>query len=116
VCDIDEAIDNINFPTDEVGLMPLVDNWSANQKDHHGFSTNMGTALAVDGFVIKTIKPDAKHLQGQEVGCYRNRKGVWGLISQVGCDANAKVRFVQTDWPGTTNDLSCFRETPLFLL
>jgi hypothetical protein len=70
----------------------------------------MGTALAVDGFVIETIKPDAKHLQGQEVGCYRNRKGVWGLISQVGCDANA------TDWPGATNDLSCFRETPLFLL
>jgi hypothetical protein len=116
VCDIDEAIDNINFPTDEVGLMQLVDNWSAKQKDRHGFSTNMGTALAVDGFVIKTIKPDAKHLQGQEVGCYRKRKGVWGLISQVGCDANAKVRFVQIDWPGSTNDLSCFRETPLFLL
>jgi hypothetical protein len=29
VCDIDEAIENINFPTDEVGLMHLVDNWSA---------------------------------------------------------------------------------------
>jgi hypothetical protein len=76
----------------------------------------MGAALAVDGFVIETIKPNAKHLQGQEVGCYRNRKGVWGLISQVDCDANAKVRFVQTDWPGATNDLSCFHETPLFLL
>jgi len=76
----------------------------------------MGTALAVDGFVIETVKPDAKHLQGQDVACYRNRKEVWGLISQVGCDANAKTRFVQTDWPGATNDLSCFRETPLFLM
>ena len=28
VCDIDEAIDNINFPTDEVGLMQLVHHWS----------------------------------------------------------------------------------------
>jgi hypothetical protein len=116
VCNIDESIDNINFPTDEVGLMQLVDNWSAKRKDRHGFTTNTGTALTIDGFVIETIKPDAKHLQGQEVGCYRNRKGVWGLISQVGCDANAKVGFVQTDWPGATNDLSCFRETPLFLL
>jgi hypothetical protein len=59
---------------------------------------------------------DAKHLQGQDVACYRNREGVWGLISRIGCDANAKIRFVQTDWPGATNDLSCFRETPLFLM
>jgi hypothetical protein len=96
--------------------MQLVDNWSAKQKDRHGFTSNMGTALAVDGFVIKMVKPDAKQLQGQDVGCYRNCKGVWGLISQVGCDANAKIRFVQTDWPGATNDLSCFRETSLFLM
>ena len=26
ICDIDAAVDNLNFPTDEVGLMPLVDN------------------------------------------------------------------------------------------
>jgi hypothetical protein len=76
----------------------------------------MGTSLAVDGFVIETLKPDAAHLNGQEVGCYRNRKGFWGVISQVACDANAKVRYVQTDWPGATNDLSCFRETALFAL
>jgi hypothetical protein len=94
ICDIDEAVDSINFPTDGVGLMHLVDNWSAKRKDRHGFTTNMGTALAVDGFVIETVKPDAKHLQGQDVGCYRNCKGVWGFIFQVRCDANAKIRFV----------------------
>jgi hypothetical protein len=76
----------------------------------------MGTALAVDGFVIETVKPDAKDLNGQQVLCYRNRKGIWGLISQVPCDVNANVRFVQTDWPGATNDLSFSRETALFLL
>jgi hypothetical protein len=76
----------------------------------------MGTALAVDGFFIETVKPDPKDLNGQEVSCYRNRKGVWGLISQVACVANAKIRFVQTDWPGATNDLTCFRETALFML
>jgi hypothetical protein len=116
VCDIDDALDNINFPTDEAGIQQVVDNWAAKRRERHGFATNMGTALAVDGFVIETVKPDAKDLNGQEVSCYRNRKGVWGLISQVACDANAKIRFVQTDWPGATNDLSCFRETPLFLL
>jgi hypothetical protein len=115
ICEIDAALDNINFPTDEVGIRQVVDNWAAKRRDRHGFTTNMGTALAVDGFVIETVKPDAKDLNGQEVSCYRNRKGVWGLISQVGCDANAKIRYVQTDWPGATNDLSCFRESPLFL-
>jgi hypothetical protein len=70
----------------------------------------MGTALAADGLVIETVKPDAKDLHGQEVGCYRNQKGFWGVISQVAADANAKVRFVQTDWPGETNDVSCFHK------
>ncbi len=116
VCDMDAALDNINFPTDEPGIRQVVENWAIKRKDRHGFATNMGTALAVDGFVIETVKPDPKDLNGQEVSCYRNRKGVWGLISQVACDANAKIRFVQTDWPGATNDLTCFRETALFML
>jgi len=76
----------------------------------------MGTVLAVDGFVIEIVKPDAKDLNRQEVSCYRNQKGVWELIFQVACDANAKIRFVQTNWLGATNDLSCFRETALFNL
>ena len=92
----------------------MVDNWAAKQKD--GFMTNMGTVLAVDGFVIEIVKSDVKDLNRQEVSCYRNWKGVWGLIAQVACDANAKIRFVQTDWPGVTNDLSCFHETALFNL
>ena len=113
---MDDALDNIRFPTDEHGIRQVVDNWSAKRKDRHGFATNMGTALAVDGFVIEIVKPDAKDLNGQEVSCYRNRKSVWGLISQVACDANAKIRFVQTDWPGATNDVTCFHETALFNL
>jgi hypothetical protein len=68
----------------------------------------MGIALAVDGFVREIIKPSAADLNGQEVAAYRNRKGFWGLIAQVGCYSNAKMHFVQTDWPGATNDLTCF--------
>ncbi len=73
-------------------------------------------ALAVDGFVIKIIKPNAADLNGQEVTANRNRKRFWGLIAQVGCDSKAKVRFVQTDWPGATNDLICFRSKMLYNL
>jgi len=116
ICEIDEALDNIRFPTDDIGIMQLVDNWASKRQDRHGFVTNLGTALAIDGYVIEIKKPSASELNGKEVACFRNRKGFWGLITQVGCDSNGKVRFVQTDWPGATNDLSCFRETPLFHL
>ena len=62
----------------------------------------MGTALALDGFIIEIKRPNTSELDGQEVGVYRDRKGFWGLISQVACDSNAKVRIVQTDLPGAT--------------
>jgi len=55
ICDIDEAVDNINF-SDTLGVMKLVNNWSKKHKDHHGFTANMGTALALDGFVIAIKK------------------------------------------------------------
>ncbi len=116
ICDIDEAVDNVNFPMETLGIMQVADNWARRRKERHGFTTNMGTVLAVDCYVIEIKKPAATELDGQEVSCYRNRKGFWGLITQIGCDSSAKVRFVQTDWPGATNDLSCFQETTLFQL
>jgi hypothetical protein len=72
--------------------------------------------MAVVGYVIEIKKSFAAESDGQEVSCYQNRKGFWGLITQVGCNSNAKVRFVQTDWPGATNHLSCFQEMPLYRL
>jgi len=55
ICEIDEA-DNVNFPCDSVGIMKVVNDWSKKHKDCHGFTTNMGTALPVVGFVIKIKK------------------------------------------------------------
>jgi hypothetical protein len=66
ICNIDDALDNIRFPADEEGIWQVVDNWAVKRKDQHGFTTNMGTVLAVDGFVIEIVKPDAKDLNGQE--------------------------------------------------
>ncbi len=60
----------------------------------------MGTAMALDGFFIEIKKPDGAALNGKNVDC---------LITQLGCDSNGKIRFLQTDWPGATNDISCFR-------
>ncbi len=52
-------------------------------EDKHGFSTKMGIALAIDGFVIEIVKPYDKVLNRKDVATYRNViKGFWGLISQ----------------------------------
>jgi DDE superfamily endonuclease len=57
------------------------------------------------------MKPSPKSLLNNDVGHYKNRKGFWGLIAQVGVDLNGKV---VVNWPGSTNDITCFRETQLF--
>jgi hypothetical protein len=36
----------------------------------------MGTGLALDGFVIEMLKPDANNLNSQEVALFRNCKGL----------------------------------------
>jgi hypothetical protein len=111
---IDTAINNIQFPQDSTGVALIVDGWAEKREARHGFATNMGTVLVVDGFVIEIKKPSAVSLLGKSVDCYRNCKGFGGLITQVECDSNAKIHFVQTYWPGTTNDITCFQQTPLF--
>jgi hypothetical protein len=60
----------------------------------------MGIALAVDGFIANCKTGCKVSLYVQDIASYRNQKGVWGVISQGACDAKAKVRFVQSDWPG----------------
>jgi hypothetical protein len=80
ICDIDEALDNINFLSDADGIAQLVDNWAKKREKKHVFAANMVTVLAVDGFVIEIIKCNAANLNGQEVTAYRNRTGFWGLF------------------------------------
>jgi hypothetical protein len=72
----------------------------------------MGTGLALDSVIMEMIKLMpmilmVKRWHVLEIVC-------WGLVSQLAADANAKISFVQTYWPGATNDISCFCGTHLF--
>jgi len=33
ICDIDESVDNINFPMEEVSLMQLSENWARKRRE-----------------------------------------------------------------------------------
>jgi DDE superfamily endonuclease len=70
--------------------------------------------MVIDSFVIQIIKPSQKSLDGKDVAHYRNRKGFWGLIAQVGVDTNARVIYVSVKWPRATNNITCFRETSIY--
>jgi hypothetical protein len=74
IFDIDDAVSNIVFPTKD-GVAKLVDSWAVKQEDKHCQSTNMKTALAINGFIIRIAKPDAKVFNGKDVAAYRNRRG-----------------------------------------
>jgi hypothetical protein len=113
-CEIDSAVHNIDFPITEVGMQRMADNWAIKREERHGFATNQGTLIAVDGIVPEIRQPKRSELDGQDVRHYMNRKGFWALVCQVGCDVNGKVRMVATDWPGATNDVVAFRETALY--
>jgi DDE superfamily endonuclease len=111
---IDAAIENINLPIDTAGVQKMVHSWAHKICKRHGFASNFGTLLALDGFVLEIIKPSPKSLLNKDVSHCRNQKGFWGLIAQVGVDSNVKVVTVAVNWPGSTNDITCFRETQLY--
>jgi len=62
-------VDNVNFPKEELLIMQLSESWARKRRERHGFATNMGTVLAVDGYVIEVKKPTASEFDGQEVAC-----------------------------------------------
>jgi hypothetical protein len=45
--------------------MQLSENWARKRRERHGFAPNMGTVLAVDGYVVEIKKPTAADLDGQ---------------------------------------------------
>ena len=73
-----------------------------------------GTILAGDGYVASINAPTKKDLDGLDLTCFRNRKGVYALIVQAFCDAYCRFRYFEVAWPGCTCDITAYRQTELF--
>ena len=79
------------------------------QRIAEGFSTLSKGAFqhcvgAVDGIVIKTRKPTAKEVGGDDVKAWRNRKGCWGMVAMAGVDHDCKFIFFTCRHTGSTHD------------
>jgi hypothetical protein len=75
-----------------------------------------GTVLAGDGFVAAITAPTKKELLASNLplSAFRNRKGCFGLIVQGFSDAYAKFRYFEVKWPGSTNDITAYKQTKLY--
>jgi hypothetical protein len=66
ICLINQALNNLTLPTDNEGVARMVESWAVKGEiRHHGITTNFGTFMALDGFVIKIKKPAPKCLKGK---------------------------------------------------
>ena len=105
------AIDNnidIGFPLNDIEKLEDIS---------RGFSEMCkgrmkGCVMAMDGWVMKTRCPNLSEVTNQI--CYRNRKGVWGLVVFAGCDHKCRFTMFSVKCPGSTNDCIAWELTKLF--
>jgi hypothetical protein len=105
------AIDNnleIGFPLND--LVKL-------EQTSEGFAQSCqgrmkGCVMAMDGWVMKTRCPNAKEVTNQI--CFRNRKGVWGMVIFAGCDSRCSFLMFSAKYPGSTNDCIAWELTKVF--
>ena len=71
-----------------------------------------GCVMAMDGWVMKTRCPTVHEVRNQI--CYRNRKGVWGMVIFAGCDHKCRFTMFSAKCPGSTNDCIAWEVTDLF--
>jgi hypothetical protein len=113
---IDKVLDNIKLPVSNNDIKLIADGWRNIQVRKYGFDAMKGTLFAGDGLVIEIQAPSSKDLKRMKltIDKFRNRKGCFGLITQAFCDSNGIFTFLETSWPGGTNDLTAYMQTSLY--
>jgi hypothetical protein len=103
--------DNDNF-IEEVNH--IASNWSSIMIKKKGFDLFKGTILAGDGLVVSINAPNENETGGLPLSCFRNRKGCWAINVQAFCDSFCRFRYFEVSWPGSTNDITAYKQTKLY--
>ena len=72
-----------------------------------------GICGAGDGFVVQITEPVSSDLNGKPSKNYMNRKGFFALLVQAFCGAHTNFWCFRVGWPGATNDITAYKQTPL---
>ena len=113
---INSKIDNIKMPTTDNEWRAESEKFREVLRNKHG---SMGDEMlggicgAGDGFVVQITEPVASDLNGKPSKIYMNRKGFFALLVQAFCGAHTNFWFFRVGWPGATNDITAYKQTPL---
>lgn len=110
----DETFD-MDYSADSLNNLAL--EWSAIMLKKKNYDLLKGTILAGDGLVVAINCPTEKDRNISEVldtSNYFNRKGCFGIIVQAFCDAYGIFRVFEVRWPGSTNDITAYKQTELY--
>lgn len=109
IFNFDPAQDNF---VEEIGKM--ASEWSSIMLRKKGFDCFKGTVLAGDGLVVPINAPTEKDRNGLDLSAFRNRKGCFAINVQAFCDGYCRFRYFEVSWPGSTNDITAYKQTNLY--
>ncbi len=117
----DAEVFNFNpiLPGFEQELRTMADDWGAINLRKHGDVVGMqgycGRPIAAgDGLVVAQTEPSEHELYGMDPALFWNRKGCFGLIVAAFCDAWCRFRYFEVQWPGSTPDITAYKQTSLY--
>ena len=113
---INSAIDNIKIPSTDSEWRIESEKYRAVLTAKHGsMGDDMlgGICGAGDGFVVAITEPVKADLDGRPSKNYMNRKGFFALLVQAFCGAHTNFWYFRVGWPGATNDITAYKQTPL---
>lgn len=113
---INSVIDNIKMPATDAEWRAESEKFrEVLRKKHGSMGDDMlgGICGAGDGFVVQITEPVAADLDGKPSKNYMNRKGFFALLVQAFCGAHTNFWYFRVGWPGATNDITAYKQTPL---
>lgn len=73
-----------------------------------------GTVLAGDGLVVEISAPSLKCRGNIDLSNFRNRHGYYAVVCQAFCDVHTRFKFFEVSWPGSTSDITAYKQTSLY--
>ena len=114
----DDEIFNFNPEFAPVHFREVLDRmayeWSSIMTRKKGHDLYKGTILATDGLIIEITAVEERDRHGLPLAAFRNRKGCWAVNAQAMCDAYTRFRYFEVSWPGSTNDITAYKQTKLY--
>jgi hypothetical protein len=105
---LDKVLEDITLPSTNKDWYELSRGWKEKMNQKFSVCYMKCTTLAVDGIVLETTEPNTKEVNGNIVGNF-NRKGYFAMVGLAAVDCEARFRFAELDWAGSTHDAIAFR-------